>query len=167
MTDKETIEKAIGPLRQAVAVAKASADNENYCIMFTIADAEELIRSLPKAIETSTVPYPAGTLLTENHTLKHRIKQLEAALQDRQLQYERLDALYKKIRETLEAKQAVLDKIENWCKAYPLEAFPEPDLKKAAKVLKAAGMTLDCISASNARHVLRGIQKHIDEAKGA
>ena len=67
----------------------------------------------------------------------------------------------------LEAKQVALDKIENWCKAYPLEAFPEPDLKKAAKVLKAAGMTLDCISASNARHVLRGIQKHIDEAKGA
>jgi len=59
-----------------------------------------------------------------------------------------------------------LTRIDTWVKAYPLDIFPEPDLKKAAKVLKAAGMTLDSISASNMRHVLVGIQKIIEgEAK--
>jgi len=61
-----------------------------------------------------------------------------------------------------EAKDDVLRKIKDWCRAYPLEVFPEPDLKKAAKVLKEAGMTLDSISASNMRHVLKGIQKIIE-----
>ena len=55
-----------------------------------------------------------------------------------------------------------LTMIENWCKAYPLDMFPEPDLKRAATILKAHGMRLDEISASNMRHVLTGIQKIID-----
>jgi hypothetical protein len=42
---------------------------------------------------------------------------------------------------------------QGWLDAYPLTMFPEPDLKRAAEVLKAAGMTLDSISASNMRHV--------------
>jgi len=57
-----------------------------------------------------------------------------------------------------------LRKIESWCNAYPLKVFPEPDLKKAREVLKEAGMTLDAISASNMRHVLKGI-KDIVEGK--
>ena len=60
-----------------------------------------------------------------------------------------------------EAKDDVLRKIKDWCRAYPLEVFPEPDLKKAAEVLREAGMTLDSISASSMRHVLKGIQKII------
>lgn len=51
-----------------------------------------------------------------------------------------------------------LKRIADWQKAYPLEAFPEPDLKRAHEVLKAAGMGLDGISASNMRHVLNGIK---------
>lgn len=66
---------------------------------------------------------------------------------------------YKDI-ESLEDK---LDKIKAWCKAYPVTMFPEPDLKKAAKVLKDNGMRLDDISASNMRHVLKGIQNIIEE----
>lgn len=50
-----------------------------------------------------------------------------------------------------------LDKINSWIEAYPLDIFPEPDLKKAAKILKENGMTLDAISASNMRHVLNGV----------
>ena len=61
----------------------------------------------------------------------------------------------------IEAKDDVLRKIKDWCRAYPLEVFPEPDLKKAAEVLREAGMTLDSISASSMRHVLKGIQKII------
>jgi hypothetical protein len=55
-----------------------------------------------------------------------------------------------------------LEKIKDWCNAYPVDIFPEPDMKKAHKVLKENGMTLDAISASNMRHVLNGIKKIIE-----
>jgi hypothetical protein len=55
-----------------------------------------------------------------------------------------------------------LDKIKRWCDAYPIDIFPEPDLKKAAKILKENGMTLDAISASNMRHVLSGVKRIIE-----
>ena len=54
--------------------------------------------------------------------------------------------------------------IKNWCEAYPIAVFPEPDFKKAHEVLKANGMTLDAISASNMKHVIIQVQKMIDEA---
>jgi hypothetical protein len=47
-----------------------------------------------------------------------------------------------------------LRSIDNWSRAYPLKVFPEPDFAKAAELLKAGGMTLDSISASNMRHVI-------------
>jgi hypothetical protein len=54
--------------------------------------------------------------------------------------------------------------IQGWCEAYPIAAFPEPDFKKAHEVLKANGMTLDAISASNMKHVITQVQKMIDAA---
>lgn len=57
-----------------------------------------------------------------------------------------------------------LHRIEQWCSAYPLDIFPEPDLKRAREVLEAAGMTLDGVSASAARHVLNGIVEIVQEA---
>ena len=63
----------------------------------------------------------------------------------------------------MEVVEDKLQKIKNWCEAYPLEAFPEPDLEAAADCLKAFGMTLDSISASNMRHVLKGVQRIIEE----
>jgi hypothetical protein len=57
-----------------------------------------------------------------------------------------------------------LHQIKNWCDAYPLSMFPEPDFAKAAKVLKAAGMTIDSISASNMRHVVNGVRKIVEGA---
>ena len=56
------------------------------------------------------------------------------------------------------------EKIDNWAKAYPLEVFPEPDFKKAAEVLKSAGLTLDAISASNMRHVINGVKDIVEQA---
>lgn len=56
-----------------------------------------------------------------------------------------------------------IQKILNWCNAYPLDVFPEPDLKKAARILKENGMTLDSISASNMRHVLEGIKEILEK----
>jgi hypothetical protein len=57
----------------------------------------------------------------------------------------------------------IVAQIEAWCEAYPIDAFPEPDMKKAAALLAAGGMTLDAISASNMRHVLDGIRRIIRE----
>jgi hypothetical protein len=52
------------------------------------------------------------------------------------------------------ALREALEEIIQWSKAYPLTVFPEPDLEKAHALLKAGGMTLDAISASNMRHVI-------------
>ena len=49
--------------------------------------------------------------------------------------------------------------IDEWVKAYPLDVFPEPDLKRAHEVLEAAGLSLGAISAHAMRHVLNGVQK--------
>ena len=62
--------------------------------------------------------------------------------------------------ETLKEK---FRKIKNWTKAYPLVVYPEPDMELAAKVLKENGLSLDAISASNMRHVLKGVASIIDE----
>jgi hypothetical protein len=64
----------------------------------------------------------------------------------------------------IEQMSEALHKISAWQQAYPVSVFPEPDFKRAAEVLKAAGMTLDAISASNMRHVLNGIKGIIDTA---
>lgn len=65
--------------------------------------------------------------------------------------------------EKLEAAQEKLDRIHQWCEAYPVDIFPLPDLKKARALLEAGGITLDSVSAEMARHVLSGIQKIIEE----
>ena len=59
-----------------------------------------------------------------------------------------------------------LDELVQWSDAYPLTAFPEPDFTKAHKVLRENGMTLDAISASNMRHVIKGVREIIDAARG-
>jgi hypothetical protein len=59
----------------------------------------------------------------------------------------------------IERLQEALEGIDQWSRAYPLSVFPEPDLKKAAEVLKASGMTLDAISAHAMRHVVEGVGK--------
>ena len=67
---------------------------------------------------------------------------------------EALEAENASLTEKVEGYADALEKIVNWSKAYPLDVFPEPDLKKAHKILKANGMTLDAISASAIRHVV-------------
>ena len=58
----------------------------------------------------------------------------------------------------------LFDHIKNWCEAYPISVFPEPDFGKAHEVLKANGMTLDAISASNMKHVITQVQNMINAA---
>ena len=63
----------------------------------------------------------------------------------------------------IDGYEEIMHKINDWIQAYPVEVFPEPDFKKAAQVLKDAGMTLDAISASNMRHVLSCIEQLVKE----
>lgn len=50
-----------------------------------------------------------------------------------------------------------LEGIVQWSKAYPLNIFPEPDLKRVRSLLEAGGVTLDAVSASAMRHVVEGV----------
>jgi hypothetical protein len=59
-----------------------------------------------------------------------------------------------------------LAKIESWSRAYPLTAFPEPDLKRAAELLEAGGITLDAVSANAIRHVIEGVGEIARRALG-
>jgi hypothetical protein len=61
--------------------------------------------------------------------------------------------------ERLERYEEALERIAQWSDAYPRDIFEEPDFKKASEVLKAAGMTLDAISASCMRHAIDGVGK--------
>ena len=67
----------------------------------------------------------------------------------------------------LEAVRDPAERIKQWCEAYPLDIFPEPDLKLAHKTLKSVGLTLDAVSACSARHVLKGITGYIDRIEAA
>jgi hypothetical protein len=68
----------------------------------------------------------------------------------------------------LEAKvrelEGALEDILTWANAYPLSVFPEPDFRKAYHVLREHGMSLDAISASNMRHVLKGVKGIVEQA---
>ena len=52
-----------------------------------------------------------------------------------------------------------LQQIVAWSEAYPLDIFPEPDWKRAGDLLRAGGISLGAISASNMRHVVEGVGK--------
>ncbi len=68
----------------------------------------------------------------------------------------------KQQQERIDELQDTLTLISEWCEAYPLEVFPEPDFTKAGKVLEDNGITLDAITASNMRRVLTAIQAMIE-----
>lgn len=53
--------------------------------------------------------------------------------------------------------QDMVGRLESWVKAYPLEIFPEPNMKLVAECLKEGGHSLDAVSASGMRHVLNGV----------
>jgi hypothetical protein len=57
-----------------------------------------------------------------------------------------------------------LQLISNWQQAYPLEVFPEPDLKEARKLLAVGGITLDSVSVHAMRHVINGVKDIVDKA---
>jgi hypothetical protein len=70
------------------------------------------------------------------------------------------------VTERAERYEEALQRIVQWSEAYPLDIFPEPDLKKARQLLEAGGMTLDAISAHCMRHVVEGVGKIAKQALG-
>jgi hypothetical protein len=63
-----------------------------------------------------------------------------------------------------ERMEEALHKIESWSRAYPLSVFPEPDWEKVRELLASGGITLDAVSASNMRHVVKGVGNIAREA---
>lgn len=63
-----------------------------------------------------------------------------------------------------DAQEAIRKETNEWLEAYPISMFTKPDLKKAAKVLKENGMTLDGISADCFRWVLNTSKERFDKA---
>ena len=55
--------------------------------------------------------------------------------------------------------QDALERIVEWGVAYPVTMFPEPDWPKVARVLHAAGLSLDSVTAANMRHIVTEIAK--------
>ena len=60
----------------------------------------------------------------------------------------------------------VIGLLRNWVKAYPLDMFPEPDLKLARKLLEDGGVNYSALNVYSMRHVINGVGKIIDEALG-
>jgi hypothetical protein len=68
---------------------------------------------------------------------------------------------------TDEALDEFDEALSQWARAYPLTAFPEPDLVKARAALESAGMTLDAVSASNMRHVVTTLDGLFEKVRRA
>ena len=75
------------------------------------------------------------------------------------------NALAKRVGAMIERNSAIKVALTQWLRAYPLSIFPEPDLEKAAELLKAGGQTLDSVSANMARHVLSRVIEMFDDEK--
>lgn len=60
----------------------------------------------------------------------------------------------------------VLERLQQWAEAYPVEVFPEPlrqEWQQANEVLAQAGLSMTRMSASNMRHVISGVRKLVEE----
>jgi hypothetical protein len=87
-----------------------------------------------------------------HHDLKdHRCFELAQRLEEARAQIAAKDDELADMHETLQ-------QIVQWCDAYPLDIFPEPDLKAARKLLQAGGIAMGAVAASNIRHVLNGVR---------
>lgn len=60
------------------------------------------------------------------------------------------------LEEQLATAQERLQRIADWCDAYPLEQFPEPDMSMVSELL--GSKLLSELSAYNYRHVVNGMR---------
>lgn len=57
--------------------------------------------------------------------------------------------------------------LTQWARAYPEGVFPEPDMGVVRTALEARGITIDCVSASNMRHVVKQLDKLFQPVRAA
>jgi hypothetical protein len=111
---------------------------------------DSLLSALASATDLQAYWYRQNK--TTNALLKLAKEQLEKSRANQQYL---LDKIAKA--DENEVMDTALQRIDAWCKAYPLDVFPEPDFKQVRVLLEAGGITLDSVSASNMRHVLKGM----------
>jgi len=66
----------------------------------------------------------------------------------------------KELQSRVDVLENCLHQIKNWCKAYPLDIAPEPDLIADRKLLGDGEFS--CLNISAMRHVTNGIQEIIN-----
>jgi hypothetical protein len=72
-----------------------------------------------------------------------------------QARLDRVDAaLAKRVGDHIQRDAELRQYLKQWLDCYSTDIFPEPDLKKAATVLKDNGLTIDSLSAHMGRHIL-------------
>jgi len=103
--------------------------------------------------------------MADRETSKNRIEQLlhRSGAFKGQVGEGEIDSLAESILAELERQLAdatdKLQLVDDWCKAYPLDVFTEPDLKEVRRLLGDTLLTQ--LSAYNMRHVLKGIERII------
>jgi hypothetical protein len=115
--------------------------------------------------DSAVVKMTNNQLIRKLHELQAKLNGFEGGiLEPLQEKYKYVGEENVKLEAENEKMIEALERIDTWAKAYPLDIFPKPDLKKAHKVLKTAGLNLDEISADAMRHVLGGIKNTVDQA---
>ena len=71
-------------------------------------------------------------------------------------------SLAKRVGDHIQQTAAFKVWLTDWLRCYATDIFPEPDLKKAADVLKANDMTIDQLSAEMGRHILTRVIARFD-----
>ena len=71
--------------------------------------------------------------------------------------YAALEKLVSKAEQENVALRAKLQQISDWCEAYPLDVFTEPDMVEVRRMLGDTLLTQ--LSAHNFRHVLNGVKQ--------
>lgn len=92
------------------------------------------------------------------------IERLTQCLATANANHERFEREWYLRGDEIERHEEAFHRIKQWAEAYPLDVFPEPDLKRSAQVLKDAGLSLDRISAKAMRHVITQVQAIVDGA---
>lgn len=101
---------------------------------------------MDRAVCMSTDPeYMIDELTKKKEEYRARIRELEAFIEEIDHQYD------------------AMQQIKQWCQAYPLAVFSEPDWTEVGEKLGAKLLTR--VAAANMRHVVDGIQRIITECE--
>lgn len=84
--------------------------------------------------------------------------QLESNIKFLQSRVDGSEAELSRLRSQVEAMEDDRRRINDWCEAYPVGIFPEPDWERAKELLGST--LLSRVSAANMRHVVEGFKRY-------